>query len=127
MLTSLVPILKKAQRGHYAVGAFNINDLEMLQAIMDAAEAEQAPVIMQTSEGAIDYAGMEELGALVHIEAKKTKIPVVFHLDHGKNIDLVRRAIKSGLYTSVMYDGSSLSFKENIRTTSQIVKMGHAR
>lgn len=127
MLTTLVPILKKARRGNYAVGAFNINDLEILQAIMDAATAERAPVIVQTSEGAIEYAGMEELATLARIEAKKVRVPVVMHLDHGKNADLVRRAIKSGLYTSVMYDGSSLPFKDNVRTTKEIVKMAHAR
>ncbi len=127
MLTSLSHILTKAQRGHYAVGAFNVNNLETLQAIMAAAQAERAPVIVQTSEGAIDYAGMEELASLVHIAARKTKLPVVFHLDHGKNYDLVVAAIESGWYTSVMYDGSSLPFKENVKRTQQIVKLAHKR
>lgn len=127
MLVTLRAALRKANRGRYAVGAFNINDLEILQAVMEAAIAEKAPVILQTSEGAIKYAGMEELASLAHIAAKKAHVPVVFHLDHGKNIDLVKRAIKSGYYTSVMYDGSSLPFKENVRTTREIVKMAHAR
>lgn len=127
MLVTLEKVLKKADRGRYAVGAFNINNLEILQAIMDAAQAEQSPVIISTSEGAITYAGMQELGSLVHLAAKRAKVPVVFHLDHGKNYDLVVEAIKSGLYTSVMYDGSSLPYKENVRTTKRIVAMAHKR
>jgi len=127
MLTSLFSVLTKAQKGRYAVGAFNINNLETLQAVMSAAETERSPIILQTSEGAIEYAGMEELAALVHLAARKTKLPVVFHLDHGKNFDLVIEAIKSGFYTSVMFDGSSLPYKENVRKTKTIVKMAHAK
>ncbi|NQV90270.1 class II fructose-1,6-bisphosphate aldolase [Candidatus Uhrbacteria bacterium] len=127
MLVSLKKILEKAEKQHYAVGAFNINNLETIQAIMTAAETELSPVILSTSEGAIDYAGMEELAALAHIAAKKTKLPVVFHLDHGKNYDLVVKAIKSGWYTSVMFDGSSLPFKENAKKTKQIVALAHKK
>jgi len=127
MLSRLAPLLQKARRGRYAVGAFNVNNLEIIQAVMAAAEAERAPVVLQTSEGAIDYAGMDELGTLVHLAAKKSKRPVVFHLDHGKNYDLVVEAIKSGYYTSVMFDGSSLPYPENIAATKRIVKMAHAR
>lgn len=127
MLVSLKNILDKANRKGYAIGAFNINNLEILQAVMDGAVAERAPVILQTSEGAVSYAGMEELAALVRIEAKKTKIPIVFHLDHGKNFDLVKYAIKSGYYTSVMFDGSSLPFDENIKKTKEIVRLAHAK
>ena len=127
MLTTLSTVLKKAEKGRYAVGAFNINNLEILQAVMDAAEAEKSPVIISTSEGAINYAGMDELAALVHLAAKRTKLPVVFHLDHGKNYDLVVRAIKSGLYTSVMFDGSSHPFKKNVRLTKKIVALAHKR
>jgi len=127
MLTTLMHVLKKANRQNYAVGAFNINNLEILQAVMDAAEAERAPVVISTSEGAIKYAGMEELGTLVHLAAKRSKRPVVFHLDHGKNYDLVVRAIKSGFYTSVMFDGSSLPYKENLKLTKRLVTMAHRR
>lgn len=126
MLASLSSVLKKAQKNHYAVGAFNINNLEMLQAIMDAVESEKSPVIIATSEGAIAYAGMQELASLVHIAARKTKQSVVFHLDHGKDEATVRKAIKSGWYTSVMFDGSALPFKENIKKTKKIVKLAHA-
>lgn len=127
MLVPLTKVLKKANKQGYAVGAFNINNLEIIQAVMNAAEAEQSPVILSTSEGAIAYAGMEELGALVHLAAKKTKLPVVFHLDHGKNYDLVKKAIQSGLYTSVMFDGSSLPYKENVKRTKQLVQIAHKR
>lgn len=125
MLTTLTSVLKHAEKHRYAVGAFNINNLETLQAIMDAAEAEHSPVILSTSEGAIEYAGMEELAVLAHVSAKKTKLPVVFHLDHGKNYDLVVKAIKSGWYTSVMFDGSSLPYKENMKKTKRIVALAH--
>lgn len=127
MLTTLKQVLDKADRRRYAVGAFNINNLETLQAVMDAAQTERSPVILSTSEGAIEYAGMEELASLVHIAARKTKMPVVFHFDHGKNYDLVVEAIESGWYTSVMYDGSSLPFKENIKRIKQIVKLAHKK
>lgn len=125
MLTSLSSILTKASRRRYAVGAFNVNNLETLQAIMAAAEAERAPVILQTSEGAIAYAGMEELATLVNIAAKKSKRPIVLHLDHGKDEELIVQAIQSGWYTSVMFDGSNLPLKENIHRTKRIVKLAH--
>ncbi|MDG1950910.1 MAG: class II fructose-bisphosphate aldolase family protein, partial [bacterium] len=127
MLVPLTKVLNKANKQGYAVGAFNINNLEIVQAVMNAAEAEQSPVILSTSEGALAYAGMEELAALAHLAAKKTKLPVVFHLDHGKNYDLVKKAIQSGLYTSVMFDGSSLPYKENLKRTKQLVQMAHKR
>lgn len=127
MLTTLNSILPKARRGGYAVPAFNINNLEICQAVIDAAEALKSPVILQTSEGAIEYAGMEYLAAIVHVAAKNAGVPVVFHLDHGKNEKLVRAAIRSGFYTSVMFDGSLLPFKQNVTRTRAIVKLAHAR
>ncbi|OGL94631.1 fructose-1,6-bisphosphate aldolase, class II [Candidatus Uhrbacteria bacterium RIFOXYB12_FULL_58_10] len=127
MLVTLSSVLAKARRGRYAVGAFNINNLETLQSVIAAAEAERAPVVVQTSEGAIEYAGMEELGLLTHLAALRSRCPVVFHLDHGKNTDLVVKAIQSGYYTSVMFDGSSLPYEENVATTKRIVKLAHAK
>ncbi len=127
MLSALAPVLKKARRGRYAVGAFNINDLEIAQGIMAAAERLKAPVILQTSEGAIDYAGMDYLAAIAWIAAEKTRVPVVFHLDHGKDPSLVERAVKSGLYTSVMIDGSARPYEENVRITKRIVAMARRR
>ncbi len=125
MLTSLKQILTAADRGKYAVGAFNINNMEVLQAIIETAAEEKSPVIIQTSEGAIEYAGMDYLYAMVRVAAK-AKIPVVFHLDHGKDLKIVRQAIRSG-YTSVMYDGSILPYKENADNTKKVVKWAHTK
>ena len=119
MLTTLKKVLAKANAGGYAVGAFNVNNLEILQAVMEAAVAKRSPVIVQTSEGAIEYAGMDYLKAMVDVAAK-ADVLVVFHLDHGKNLDVVKRAIVSG-YTSVMYDGSALPEAENIANTKKVV------
>ncbi|MBU0625065.1 class II fructose-1,6-bisphosphate aldolase [Patescibacteria group bacterium] len=125
MLTTLKKILKLADRDQYAVGAFNINNLEILQAVIETAVEEKSPVIVQTSEGAVDYAGMDYLFAMVKIAAK-SPIPVAFHLDHGKNLEYVRQAIKSG-YTSVMYDGSVLPYRENVRNTQKVVRWARIR
>ena len=127
MLVNLNKLLPLARKGHYAVGAFNINNLETLQGVVEAVEKSRTPVILQTSEGALEYAGLEYLGALVRTAAKKMRVPMVFHLDHGKDIALIKRVIRSGLYTSVMFDGSRLPFKENIRKTRELARFSHAR
>lgn len=119
MLVTLKQVLQKAEKDSYAVPAFNVNNLEIVQAVMSAAVEAKSPVILQTSEGAIEYAGMENLKALIMVAAE-AKVPVVFHLDHGKNLDVIKKAISAG-YTSVMYDGSLLPFKENIKNTKQVV------
>ncbi len=126
MLVSSKAMLQKAHKGGYAIGAFNVNNLEMVQAIIDAAVAEHSPVIMQTSEGALEYGGVKYLYALTKIAAE-AKVPVCFHLDHGKNEKLVREMIKLGLHTSVMFDGSSLPFDANVLKTRAIVKMAHKK
>ena len=126
MLATGKKVLIKAQRGRYAVPAFNINNLEFLQAIIKAAVLEKSPVIIQTTEGAIDYAGMENLVDLAQNAAKKAKVPVVFHLDHGKDIQVIKKAIRSG-YTSVMIDASHETFAKNISLTKSIVKVAHAK
>lgn len=120
MLIPALALLKHARKHHYAVPAFNINNLEILKSVMQAAVAMKSPVIVQTSEGAIEYAGMNYLVALVR-EAAKSPVPVVFHLDHGKDLAIIKEAIKSG-YTSVMMDGSSLPYEENVEKTKQVVK-----
>lgn len=127
MLVNLNSILPRARKNGYAVPAFNINNMEICQAVIDAAEELKSPVILQTSEGAIEYAGMEYLTAIAYVAAKNAPVPVVFHLDHGKNEKLVREAIGSGFYTSVMFDGSLLPFKQNVAHTRAIVKLAHAR
>ena len=117
-------MLRAAQKGKYAIGAFNINNLETLQAIVEAAQEERSPVIISTSEGAIEYAGIEYLYAMTKVAAA-AKIPIAFHLDHGKNEKLVKQMIKLGHHTSVMFDGSSMDYKINIRKTRSIVKLAH--
>ncbi len=127
MLTTLKTVLDKANRGGYAVPAFNINNLEIAQAVVAAAVELRSPVIIQTSEGAIEYAGMELLAAIARTLAALAKVPVVFHLDHGKNSKLVEQAVKSGLYTSVMIDASALPYKENVKLTKKIVALARPR
>jgi len=127
MLVRLEEILRKANKHGYAVPAFNINNMEICQAVMAAAETEKSPVILQTSEGAIEYAGLEYLTAIAHTAAHTARVPVVFHIDHGKNFELVKRLIKTGAYTSAMYDGSALPFAENVRRTRELVKLAHSK
>ncbi len=118
MLTTNKKILAAADKGRYAVGAFNINDLEILQAVIEAAVEERSPVIVQTSEGAVEYAGMDYLLAMMRVAAR-APVPVSMHLDHGKNLPLIKKAIDSG-YTSVMYDGSTLPFEQNAANTKKV-------
>lgn len=127
MLVTLKKMLQEARRGRYAVGAFNVNNLESLQAVIAAAQAERSPAIISTSEGALEYAGLEILGLMVRQLAGRSRIPFVFHLDHGKKVSLVAAAIQSGFYTSVMYDGSSLPYAANVRNASRLAKLAHAR
>lgn len=119
MLSTLKQVLAKAHKGNYAVGAFNTNNLEITLAVIEAAVEMKSPVILQTSEGAVEYAGMEYLKAMI-LTAAKSKVPVVFHLDHGKDLKVVKKAIDSG-YSSVMYDGSALPEKENLANTKKVV------
>ncbi len=124
MLVNINSILAKAHQGRYGVGAFNTSNLEITQAIIQAAELLNAPVIVATSETAIQYAGIENLSQLIITMANKAKIPVALHLDHGKSFEIVKECIKHN-YTSVMIDASHLSFKDNLRLTKQVVKYAH--
>lgn len=124
MLTTSKQIILDAQKGKYAVGSFNTSDLEITKAIVAAAVKLQSPVIVEASEKAIAYAGLEELAAMVKEKAKKVAIPVALHLDHGSRLEVVAQCIKAG-FTSVMFDGSKLHLAENIIFTSQAVEMAH--
>lgn len=124
LVTSL-ELLTKAETGGYAVGAFNCNNMEIVQAIIAAAEAEQSPVIIQASQGAIRYAGLGYITALVREAALFSKVPVALHLDHGTDFKQVINCLRSG-FTSVMFDGSQLPLEENIKITSKIVEVAHA-
>ncbi len=125
---ALVPVaqlLKQAEAGFYAVGAFNCNNMEIVQAIVAAAEAEGAPVIMQASQGAIKYAGIEYIAAMARLAAGRASVPVALHLDHGTSFEQVVQCIRHG-FSSVMIDGSSLPLAENIALTRQVVAVARA-
>ncbi len=112
-------ILKKAVDGSYAVPAFGYVNLEGAKAIIEAAEELNSPVILQTTQGGIDYAGHEELAAIGLTLAHKAKVPVALHLDHGREISYHTKALELG-YTSLMIDGSTLPFEENVKITNQV-------
>ena len=124
MLTTLKAILAKADKGRYAVGAFNVNNMEAVKAVIDGAVEMRSPVVIQTSEGALEYAGVEYLAAMIRV-ASRAKVPVAMHLDHGKDLAYVRMALTAG-YTSVMYDGSSLPYAENVAKTKKVVAWARA-
>ena len=115
-------MLCKAQAGGYAVGAFNAENLEMAQAIIAAAEAENAPVMIQTTPGTLKYAGPECFSGLVGRLARDAKVPAVLHLDHGNSYELAEKCAREG-YTSLMIDGSKLPYEENIALTRRVVAM----
>jgi len=118
-------MLKDAQKGRYGIGAFNANNMEIIQAIIETAEEEKAPVILQASQGAIKYAGLDMIVAIVKVMAEKAKIPVALHLDHGTDYYQNIKCLRAG-FTSLMYDGSKLPFDENVEMTKKVVEMAHA-
>lgn len=118
-------LLAQADRDGYAVGAFNVNNMEILQAIMAAAREERSPVILQASQGAIKYAGIRFITALARVAAAEAGVPVALHLDHGPSFEQVMECIRFG-FSSVMYDGSHLPLEENIAVTRQVVEAAHA-
>ncbi|MDD2509513.1 MAG: class II fructose-1,6-bisphosphate aldolase [Syntrophomonas sp.] len=119
-LVSVSKLLFQADKGGYAVGAFNANNMEIVQAIIRAAELERSPVIMQASQGAINYAGLEFISGMVKIAAESSSVPVALHLDHGTDFEQVVKCIRSG-FSSVMYDGSKLPLEENIAMTKKVL------
>ncbi len=125
MLVTGKEMLDKAHKEKYAVGAFNVNNMEALQAVIEAAEEEKSPVIIQTSEGALKYAGLELLAEMIKTAGRKASIPVVINLDHGTTYETIVQCIKAG-YTSVMIDGSGYPLDENIAVTNEIIKIAHA-
>ncbi|MGO5052071.1 class II fructose-1,6-bisphosphate aldolase [Lachnospiraceae bacterium LCP25S3_G4] len=120
-LVSSNKVLKSAQEGKYAVGAFNAENMEMVQAIIAAAEEEKSPVIIQTTPSTIAYASVEMFRAMVFEEADKSTVPIVVHLDHGSSYELCKKAMDAA-YTSVMIDGSKLTLEENIAITRKVAE-----
>ncbi|NOQ38389.1 class II fructose-1,6-bisphosphate aldolase [archaeon] len=119
-LVTVKKMLSKANKENYAVGAFNFTNMETLQAIIAAASELKSPVIVQTSEGTIKYMSLGYISAMVQSAAKKEKIPIALHLDHGGSVDMAKDCIKAG-YTSVMIDGSAFKLEENIALTKKVV------
>lgn len=118
-------LLLRAREEHFALGAFNAMNMETVQAILTAAEAERAPVILQVSQGALRYAGLDYLVAIIRVAAQSSPIPVVLHLDHGADFEHNALCLRAG-FTSLMYDGSQEPFERNVEITRKICEMAHA-
>ena len=124
-LVTTKELLLDAQKNGYAVGAFNVENMEMVQAVVAAAEELKSPVIMQTTPSTIKYASPEMFYANVAAAANNASVPVVMHLDHGSSFELAVHAFRAG-YTSIMIDGSHSVFEENIAITKSVVDVCHA-
>lgn len=125
MLVSGREVLEHAHKNGYAVGAFNVNNMEIVQAIVEAAEETKSPVILQASQGGLKYAGVEYIAKMAQVAANNAKVPVVIHLDHGTDFVQIMQCIRHG-FTSVMIDGSKHQLEENIAITKKIVELAHA-
>ena len=125
-LVSSTEMFKKAYEGHYAVGAFNVNNMEIIQGIVAAAQQEKSPLILQVSAGARKYANLIFLMMLVEAAIEDTGLPICLHLDHGEDFDICKACIDGG-FTSVMIDGSKHPFEENIEMTRRVVEYAHER
>ncbi len=124
-LVSTKEMFEKAYKGGYAIGAFNVNNMEIIQGITEAAKEENAPLILQVSSGARKYANHTYLVKLVEAAIQETGLPIALHLDHGDTFELCKSCIDGG-FTSVMIDGSHHSFEDNIALTRQVVEYAHA-
>jgi fructose-bisphosphate aldolase class II len=125
-LVTTTEMFKKAYEGNYAVGAFNVNNMEIIQGIVDAAKAEKSPIILQVSAGARKYAKHIYLMKLVEAAVEDSGLPIALHLDHGDDFEICKSCIDGG-FTSVMIDGSKHSFEDNIALTKRVVEYAHER
>lgn len=125
-LVTTTEMFKKAYAGNYAVGAFNVNNMEIIQGIVDAAKAEKSPIILQVSAGARKYAKHIYLMKLVEAAVEDSGLPIALHLDHGDDFEVCKSCIDGG-FTSVMIDGSKHGFEENIALTKRVVEYAHER
>ena len=124
-LVTTKEMFKKSMEEGFAIGAFNVNNMEIIQAIIDAAEAQKSPVILQASSSAIKYARINYLMKMVEAATQNSEIPVAMHLDHGPDFETCKMCVEAG-FTSVMFDGSKYDFEENIRLTKEVVDYAHA-
>ena len=125
MLVNLNDVLKKAQEEKYAVGLFNTTDSDMLQAVIEAAEELNSPVVIGTAEVLLPYGELQLIAPSVIAAAKRAKVPVVVHYDHGLTFDRCMEALKLG-FSSVMFDGSAKDYETNLKETCEIVKIAHS-
>ena len=125
-LVTTKEMFEKALRSDYAVGAFNVNNMEIIQGIVDAAKIENAPLILQVSAGARKYAKPIYLVKLVEAAIEDSGLDICLHLDHGEDFDICKKCVDDG-FTSVMIDGSKYPFEENIALTKQVVEYAHAK
>lgn len=120
-LVTTKQMLLDAQKGNYAVGAFNVENMEMVMAVIQAAEELNAPVILQTTPSTVKYAGLDFYLANVRAAAQQVSVPVAMHLDHGSSFELAMKALRTG-YTSIMIDGSHESYGDNIALSKRVVE-----
>ena len=125
-LVTTKEMFRKAYEGKYSIGAFNINNMEIIQAVVNACKVKNSAVILQVSTGALKYAGPDYLLGMVNAAVKETGVDVALHLDHGPDFATIKKVIDAG-FTSVMFDGSHFDFEENIRLTKEIVDYAHER
>ena len=127
MLVTTKNMFEKAMKENYAIGAFNVNNMEFIQGIMDAAASAKSPVIIQASSGAIKYARMEYLIKMMEAAViEHPEVEVALHLDHGADFEICKKCIDAG-FTSVMFDGSKYEFEENIAKTKEVVEYAHSK
>ena len=125
-LVTTKEMFEKSMKEHFAIGAFNINNMEIMQAIVDAAKEENSPVILQASSSAIKYARVNYLMKMLEAAVEETDVPIAIHLDHGPDFETCKMCIDAG-FTSVMIDGSKYDFEENIAITKKVVDYAHER
>ena len=125
-LVTTKEMFEKSMKEGFAIGAFNINNMEIIQGIVDAAQKQNSPVILQASSGAIKYARIKYLMKMVEAAVEETNIPIAIHLDHGPDFETCKMCIDNG-FTSVMIDGSKYSFEENVALTKKVVDYAHER
>ncbi len=117
-------LLKKAKNEHFAIGAFNVCNIETLKAVTQAAVKLQTPVILEASDREINYFGIKELSAVVNVLREDLNIPLILNLDHGKDFEMCKRAVEAG-FDYIHFDGSALPLEENIKITQEVVKLAH--
>ena len=125
-LVTTKEMFKKSMEEHFAIGAFNVNNMEIIQGIVDAAAAQNSPVILQASASAIKYARIGYLMKMVEAAVEEHNIPIAIHLDHGPDFETCKMCIDNG-FTSVMFDGSKYDFEENVRLTKEVVDYAHSK